>query len=756
MTVQKFQLPVSGFTDGLNTEASALNILPSEMMEGTTNIELLQNGSVRPRKGIDFIGRSDAGGFLQTVRVSTFAAEGETEAPNALRIKLTAPNGNLVDRIIVDINNEFWVFNSTNIALKNIDSPLQTLARSKTHDAQKAHVMSFAQSGKRLFFAGLHSNPGFLQVAVDNTSLEIIYQDVLVRDPAATAANTVKKVGTAWYECIETHTSNTVDNKPGSGVNWERYWFQKGGAAPGAVGAWANATAYTANIIKLYNKLTTPGATDTFPAAVSFYAGRLWLSGDPKNPNDTLFTQVVVETRDLEKFLQEADPFDATDPDLVDDDGGVLGIQGAGLIYQSVAIGDSIFFGSNTGVWQIIGADGIFKATNFSNNKVLQDGINGRHSMVGIDDEFIVFAQYSIWKSTVNTSIVSTQAGLAAFKPISEERIQARYAAISQADKAGAKAIYNKSERRVYYFHNRTRTNFTKSFGHDNEPSYFTTALIVDTCFKEDILETRQDPQNIERRVNGAFFEYSWADNADDEKPYIAAPFISEDIPANDETVIIGSDTVEVNGVTVVIAGNAEATEVVLSLILQRVTVGSVVTINSAFATLNTNNLKDFASSATYELFYTSKIITGLQTMGNVQPKKSVLYLYFVFEKVESGVLDSNGRDTTPGGCFLTTSWNWSTALDHPKTSSDENVVVGPDFILVDGEDVIVGPSTQIYFGTRFSYSRAGAGDDNESHVYRKHRVRGRGNTLRLEFQNERGKDFHLIGWTEQFYGGRT
>ena len=51
MTTRKFQLPVSGFFNGLNTEASVLNVLPSEFMDGTINIELLQNGSIRRWRG---------------------------------------------------------------------------------------------------------------------------------------------------------------------------------------------------------------------------------------------------------------------------------------------------------------------------------------------------------------------------------------------------------------------------------------------------------------------------------------------------------------------------------------------------------------------------------------------------------------------------------------------------------------------------------------------------------------------------------
>jgi hypothetical protein len=59
---------------------------------------------------------------------------------------------------------------------------------------------------------------------------------------------------------------------------------------------------------------------------VDFFAGRAWYSGDPKFPNNVYFSQIVVNDGDLEKFHQFADPFDADDPAIVADDGGVIAI----------------------------------------------------------------------------------------------------------------------------------------------------------------------------------------------------------------------------------------------------------------------------------------------------------------------------------------------------------------------------------------------------------------------------------------------
>ena len=235
--------------------------------------------------------------------------------------------------------------------------------------------------------------------------------------------------------------------------------------------------------------------------------------------------------------------------------------------------------------------------------------------------------------------------------------------------------------------------------------------------------------------ANGAFFLYEFSDNADTAGAFISCPFISEDIPAANDTVVVGADVVQVSGVDVVTAANAQAKTVVLCLGNTRVTSLPTTTLSSAFATFNTSTLQDSSPDATYTLSYISKIITGFQTFGNIQPKKSIMYAYFVFKKVESGVLDGDGVDLTPGGCLLQTAWNWSDAASHPKYQTT---------------------GSQIYDATRFTYSLAGAGDDGESHTYRKHRIRGRGNTVYFVLANDADKDFHLIGWTQQFYGGRT
>lgn len=764
MSTRKLQLPVSGFTDGLNTEASVLNVLPSEMMDGTTNIVLHQNGSVRRRKGVDFIGASDATGFLQTVRTASISLELKQESPAARYVQLTAPNGSIVSKIVADINNEWWIFDVTSASLKNIDVPSQTISRTvdavvHSDDQQKFVNLQFAQSGRRLFFAGRHIHPGYLQVASDNSTLEVVYINILIRDPDASVINTQVKLDGKWYECIKDHTSAS-SNEPGVGADWETYWFANEGAIPSTVSTtWSTSVVETTTFLNRYDKRTSVTASDTFPTTVDFFAGRAWFAGDVKNPNNVYFSQVVINDGDLEKYHQFADPFDTADPAIVADDGGVIAFQGAGLVKRLITLGTSIFVCSNTGIFQVTGPNAAFKATDFTTFTVLKDGVDGPENVVAVDDEFIIFGQDTVWRSTIQDSLSVTTSGQAAFKSLSENRIETLYTAIPTASKSAARALYNPSERRVYYFYNKSATDFDNSYGSLQQPGYTKDVLILDTRFQDDILPTEQQ-QKLRRTVKGAFFTYEFDDGANSALPYIACPFISPDVPAIDETVVATGGTVtNSSAVEVVAAGSPQSQDTILCLAMRRSESGSSAIIEAAFSTLNTTALKDWNSSSTYAIAYESPIFCGLQTGGDALHNKSLTYLHLVFERVEGGVLDVDGVDLTPGGCFMAISWDYATNRQAPGHSNFYNQVTNSSGVDIsagsDSTNLVysIDPKRQVYIPARYTNSLIGASDTDYSHVYYKHRVRGRGKAFQILFLNDRDKDYNLIGWAEQFHG---
>ena len=791
MSTKKFQLRISGFSDGLNTEASALNVLPSEFMEGSKNIDLLQNGSIRRRKCVDWIGEtaSTGGGFLQLLRTNSVSAELKQESPSGVFVRLNAPNGNIVERVIIDLNNEFHVFEATQVGLKNIDSPSQILTRgTNSSDLQKFTHMEFASSGDKLYFAGKHIQPGYLTIDTDNTSLVIVYYDVLIRDVNATAVGSLVTNNSRWYECIESHTSGT-DSEPGVGPNYLQYWHLKDGPASADASSWGTSTSYTSTLIKQYDKTATVSDTDTFPETVEFFAGRVWLSGDVRNPNTQFYSQVVVSDLDISRFHAFADPFDSADPDPVDDDGGVIQIQGAGLTHKLVSLSTALFIGTNTGVWQLSGTGGKFKSTDFTNSIVLKDGIDGPGNMLLVDKELMVFGQDAIWRSTLNKNLASSDVGSATFDDISIDRVQTLYDKVPKRNKAAARAIYNASEGKVFWFHNQTRTDFDKSFNPDDEPGYTKDILVLDARFDDDILQTASDvDKDVKRSVKQAWTLYDLDDTAMGSKPYIAAPFVAIDAPAADEDVVdLDANTVtDANGVEVVAGGQAEAQDAVLFLGMRRSTSSGNTSLYRAFGTMKTANYVDWFSDKVYKTGYVSRVISGFQTLADVLLKKSVTYVYFVFERVESNILGSDFIDITPGSCFFRSGAQWAQLESQLDNQTKE-----------------ISRQTQIYQPDRFSYSNSDGSSPGHAHTWYKHRVRGRGNSLNFLFesvadvaintdpptfvtnssgnsvtdtfgsplfaggQNELikdssgnrisasglNKDFHLVGWSEQFFG---
>lgn len=762
MSTQRFRIGVNGFVDGLNTEASVLEVLPSEMMRGSKNVELLINGEARRRKGADFIGESDAGGLMQLLRTNNKADELHAESPSCVAVKLTAPSGAIVERLVVDLDNSFYVYGLTTHALSNIDDPYQIIDRTgHSSDNQKYFNMQFAASGNRLYFTGLHCNPGYLKVATDNVTLEVVYLDVIVRDPNATAANVRRSNNSKYYECIETHTSSGTD-EPGVGANWQTYWFQIEGAVPSGATGWITATSYTSRLVKQYNKNTAPIDTDTYPTSVEFYAGRIWLTGDPKNPNAQYFSKVIVGDRDAEIYMQSADPFNADDPDLVDDDGGVIKTQGMALAKRLVTAGLSLFIGANNGVWQISGADGIFKATNFSNHKILLDGVEGTDNMLRVEREVMIFGQHSIWKSTTDnsSSLLSVTSGAAIMVDMSSRRVASIYNAIPIRSKAAARVLYNATEQRVYYFFTQDRTEYDRAFGAYDQPSYHTHMLVLESntpgAEAMDFNAQSETDKQTKRYVSRSITLWELEDEADKAKPFISAPFITIDIPSIDELVKVDSENVLVSMDTVLAAGQSSAVETLLFLALRRTLPDDMddVSLYMGFGTFNTDVLNDWDSYSKYARGYSSIIISGVQTLSEVGVKKAATYIYLVFKKVESGDLDEDGFDTHPGGCNMRTAYNFSTSPLSKKFSTQK----------------------QVYFPDRFTYSVAGEGLDGHNYTWFKDRARGRGNTLSVIFEsdetitdadgeilidadgneissNANGKDFHLVGWSEQFYG---
>ena len=588
MSVQKLKLPISGFPNGLNTEASVLTVLPSEFMDGSINVELMPNASLRRRRGISFLGEDSAGAVVHTVRASTASTELKQESPSALYVRLTSETGNTFERVIVNIGNSFLIFEATKAALQDWDHPYQTLSRTEHSLAeQKFEHLCMKQSGNRIFFAGKYTQPGYLYVS-ENENLAIHYYNVLIREfsaglitpvtstpPAPYTASTVPEVwsvltgitavsstknarvqkASKWYDCIETHVADAT-NSPGDGTGyWQRYWMLLSGPVPTTptIAAWASGTTYTSTFVKRYNADIPIEAGKTLPTVVEFFANRVWLAGDPKYPNTVYFSQSLVSDDDVYRFHQEADPLEPADPDLVDDDGGQFEIQSGGRVFSLLAMTGQVYAGTDLGVHEIKGPSGVFKATDYSVVQVLTDGVLGPGSMVRTEREFLVFGRSGVWRSDLNN--IFTSSTFTSFVSMSDNTIAADYAAIPEGNKSRGVAVYNPSDLRAYYFVSKDITTFDTLYAKQAAPGYARNCLVVGTRFSDsqskDFLDTVSDTPP-RRTIKAPFFWYEFADTATTEVPYIAYPFLCKFLNTSSTNVVDSDVLVVDSGVQVV------------------------------------------------------------------------------------------------------------------------------------------------------------------------------------------------------------
>jgi hypothetical protein len=757
MSLRMAHIEIEGFTGGLNTEASVLDILPSELTTDSVNVELRANGNLRRRRGADF--------FTDTaptaIRTGLFVDEAVREAPSVFRASISAPNGTVLNRIIVDLDNKFYIYSESASALGDFSSPLQILSRgNNSHSNQKFYTMQFAQSSDKIFFAGRHTQPGYLQIDDDNSTFTIVYIDVIIRKDAAELGSRVKVPAFSggrrypvspyddsgfreseiedfdtgsdtWYEAIDSHTSST-DTEPGVGADWQKAWKLKRGAVPAGLGAWAGSINYSAaGLIKKYNKNIAATIDETYPVAVEFYQGRLWLGGDPQNPNVVYFSQVILDNSDIEKFHTEADPFDPEDPNVVSDDGGVIELRGSGAVMQLLESGGSMWVATTTNVRGIAGADNVFSATNFSVSTLINEGVNSPHAMTRVGDSFYIFGKHDIWFSGLSGAGLFAKRNIVS---VSDAKVQSLYNSIPLRSKAGGRVVYTRNDKKLYYFYTGTWTDFDNQTNSYIQPGYYTDCLVLDTSFNHSNAVGRQRG-DTNSEVLGAFYHFTFADTADTGVPYIAAPFAST-APLEIETPVetVSLDTViDLSNNTVVTNDNSVTGEGIAFLMLQRVTSAPNTTTSAIFGKLQGGTLQDWPSQASYTVSFTSRAVTGVQTADNAMSIKGNPYLFFVLKPTETGVVDGNGADVNPGGCFVRTAWNFSTGVNNSKYSSQ----------------------TQIYVPNRFGDSGPDALDDDFNAVWYKHRVRGRGHSMQVIFENDGDKDFELVGWGQNFYGKR-
>lgn len=433
---------------------------------------------------------------------------------------------------------------------------------------------------------------------------------------------------------------------------------------------------------------------------------RVWLAGAVGKPNTLYFSQTITDGDEYVKMYQAANPYSTSDSFLVDTDGGSITITGAEKILALAPLGAGVIAFANNGVWSVAGSDGSgFLPTDYYLNKISDSGIISSRGWASVEQQLIYFGQGDIYTVLQGTYVETPEV-----KSIGS-KIVSFYNSIPLYNREAAKVVYNMSTKKLYCFVNFEGKDWFKQYNPKQQAGFNRDALVMDVRL-------------------AAWSKYSLSEDSDGSKVSIAdaAVFdggyiIGDVVTSEDETVTSDSETVTVPSTT---AANSDRT---LNTILLKNDGGSW---KFGFGQLTQNGLTDFSSSTDEDDAEDNQsyITLAHQVFNDISRRKFAPYIIPIFQRVESGILDVDGVDLTPGGCKYRVDWDWASSTTASK----------------------YGTLRDAYIPYRFNKSLYDGGDPGIDIVTSRLKIRGRGEVLRLHFESDGSKDFKLYGWQLQLH----
>ena len=200
---------LKGMTGGTTSESSVMNVLATQLEDSSRNIEVFRDGSMSPRRGVDFIDISDGGDYMHTTRTIGTSSETSQESPSAEYAAFRTSDGDIIEKDIIFQDNVFKIYNHG--SLRNFDTPDQTInpaSLSRSWADQKYYSVQLKFADNKMFFASKRLQPGYFYLNTDNSTLSIAYLSIHTRDlDNATTTSSRVTLNGQYYECVEAHTS---------------------------------------------------------------------------------------------------------------------------------------------------------------------------------------------------------------------------------------------------------------------------------------------------------------------------------------------------------------------------------------------------------------------------------------------------------------------------------------------------------------------------------------------------------------------
>jgi hypothetical protein len=425
--------------------------------------------------------------------------------------------------------------------------------------------------------------------------------------------------------------------------------------------------------------------------SVAAFSGRIFYAGltSAKNGGKIFFSKQLDNITEVGKCYQQNDPTSEDFSDLLDTDGGVIVLPDAMNIQKLYVVGSSLYVFAENGVWRISGVDNVFRATEYSVQKVTSTGIQNARTFVDVEGIPIWWSKHGIHTVTVDS--VSNNA---ADQNLTIPTIQEFFDQIDGNAKDNCKGVYDSINKRVLWFYPKNG---------------------------ETVLNKKNRVLTLDISLQ-AFYPWEISDQTTNTSYVVGAEYYSgfgSDIIDVDVILANGDDVVLANGDDVIIQRLSQIAEANSATILM--------IRNGATGKLTMGLFKgtDFLDWGTAD--YDSYAEAGYDFMGDLILKKTSPYVVVYMRPTEEGWTGTEqaGYDPVRESSMLVSAyWDF-----RRNSSSDPQQAYRLKYVpVVDTGNLSLWDYPEEVVTTRL-------------------KLRGYGRSMRLRFESETGKDFVLLGY---------
>jgi len=423
---------------------------------------------------------------------------------------------------------------------------------------------------------------------------------------------------------------------------------------------------------------------------VAAYSGRVFYAGlensSANNGSKIYFSRLLIDDFDeVGDCYQVNDPTSEVLPDLLDTDGGVIYIPEAYNIKKLHVFGPTLYIFAENGVWAAGGVDDVFRATEYSVSKITEAGL-------GYKDSFISANGRPYWWSYLGIFTVAVENNSVVAQNISIGTIQTFWEAATSSAKSKVVSVYDGVNNRILWLYPNTGESVETKFNN---------VLLFDETI-------------------GAFFPWKIVDESSNTSAVIGADFYNGAGSSNIEVAVTdssGTTVTDSSGDAVVVtrSGRDFSSSAVKLLIRDGAT--------------NKVTFGGFSSTSFYDwgsMNYSSYAEAAYNFMGDLTTFKNAPYIMTYCKTTETGweLVGSSYTPIRESSCYISSHWDFKTS-----SSSVPQQIYRPK-----PAPVVNTSNLSLY-------------DYPKTVVTARIKTRGRGRNMKLRFESEEGKDFHLLGY---------